>query len=54
MENLIVPEVNPARLHATADALLFKSPNCVSVGVSIALKASSLCSCVCYYSGMPF
>jgi len=38
-ENLTVPEVNPAQVPVAKDKLLFKSPNCVSVGTTIALKA---------------
>ena len=38
-ENLTVPEVNPAQIPVAADKALFKSPNCVSVGTTLALKA---------------
>lgn len=38
-ENLTVPEVNPAQIPSNVDKLLFKSPNCVSVGTTLALKA---------------
>ena len=38
-ENLTVPEVNPAQIPSAVDKLLFKSPNCVSVGTSLGLKA---------------
>ena len=38
-ENLTVPEVNPGQIPYAVDKLLFKSPNCVSVGTSLALKA---------------
>lgn len=38
-ENLTVPEVNPAQIPLAVEASLFKSPNCVSVGTSLALKA---------------
>lgn len=41
MENLTIPEVNPSRVPASIEQALFKSPNCVSVGTSIALKAIS-------------
>ncbi|KAL3892659.1 MAG: hypothetical protein SGPRY_014915 [Prymnesium sp.] len=41
MENLTIPEVNPERIPASIEQSLFKSPNCVSVGTSIALKAIS-------------
>jgi aspartate-semialdehyde dehydrogenase len=38
-ENLTVPEVNPSQIPFALDAGLFKSPNCVSVGTTLALKA---------------
>ena len=38
-ENLTVPEVNPAQIPSAVDKMLFKSPNCVSVGTSLGLKA---------------
>ena len=38
-ENLTVPEVNPAQIPSAVDKQLFKSPNCVSVGTTLALKA---------------
>lgn len=38
-ENLTVPEVNPAQVPSAVDKALFKSPNCVSVGTTLALKA---------------
>ena len=38
-ENLTVPEVNPAQVPVAVDKQLFKSPNCVSVGTTLALKA---------------
>jgi aspartate-semialdehyde dehydrogenase len=41
MDNLMVLEVNPEQLVRNIDFPLFKSPNCVSVGTSIALKALS-------------
>jgi hypothetical protein len=34
-----VPEVNPAQIPFACDKMLFKSPNCVSVGTSLGLKA---------------
>ena len=39
MDNLLVPEVNPEQLRRNAELSLFKSPNCVSVGTSLPLKA---------------
>ena len=39
MDNLMVLEVNPEQLVRNIEFPLFKSPNCVSVGTSIALKA---------------
>lgn len=41
MDNLMVLEVNPEQLLRNIEFPLFKSPNCVSVGTSIALKALS-------------
>ena len=38
-ENLTVPEVNPSQIPHAVDKSLFKSPNCVSVGTTLALKA---------------
>ena len=41
MDNLMVLEINPEQLVKKIDFPLFKSPNCVSVGTSLALKAIS-------------
>lgn len=39
MENLTVLEVNPQQMATSFDRSLFKSPNCVAVGTSLALAA---------------
>ena len=55
-ENLTVPEVNPAQIPSAIDKSLFKSPNCVSVGTTLALKAIDdafglrKCSCCTFQS----